>query len=55
MRWAACPGENGPAVVVPVDYEMGVAEEADDEGDGKSWDGWRILDEKPSRGLGFVA
>ena len=29
----ACAGEDGPAIVVPVDYEMGIAEEADDEGD----------------------
>lgn len=55
MRGATCAGEDGPAIVVPVDYEMGVAQEADDEGDGKCWDGWRVLNEKPPRGLGFVA
>jgi hypothetical protein len=54
MRRAACARQDGPAIIVPVDYEVGVAQEADDKGDGECWDGRRVLDKKPSGGLGFV-
>lgn len=54
MRRAACARQDGPAIVVPIDYEMGIAEEANDEGDGECRDGWRVLDKKPSGRLSFV-
>jgi len=38
-------GEKGPAEVVPVDYEGGVADEADEFGDGEEGDRGRVLDE----------
>jgi hypothetical protein len=48
---SAGAGEDGPAVVVPVDYELAVAQAADEAGDGEGGDGGGVLDQDP---LGWV-
>lgn len=40
-------GEDSPAIIVPVDYEMGVTQDGNEKSDGKSWDGRGILDQEP--------
>lgn len=43
-------GEDCPAVVVPVDYQVGVAEVGGEAGDGEGGDGGGVLDQKPGGG-----
>lgn len=45
----ASAGKDRPAVVVPVNYELAVAQVADQTGNGESWDAWRVLNKYPLR------
>lgn len=54
VRGAKFQGEDRVAEVVPVDDEVGVAEEGDYRGDGKGGDGRRVLHEHVAGGWGGV-
>lgn len=48
MIFSSCSSQNRPAVVMPVDDEVGIAEEADHDGDEEGGYRRRVLDKKPS-------